>query len=112
MYRGVGRVVAELAPEGADVHVERLGRAEPGRVPHLADQLLTLYDAPRVLEEHPQELVLLHRQLERLAVPDDRVAVEVHPHVADREHGTVGLAPRARRRAAGPRAPARRARPR
>ena len=36
MKRGAAGVVAELAPQPGDVHVERLGRAEPVLVPHLA----------------------------------------------------------------------------
>ena len=67
MKRGEDGIVAELLAERAHVHVERLRRAEPARVPDLADELLAPNDLARVLEQHAQDLELLDGQVDGLA---------------------------------------------
>src|SRR5262249_32273674 len=64
----LARIVSQLAPQPADVDVERLRRAEPGRVPDVLERLLARDDRAGVLHQERKELVLLAAQLERLAV--------------------------------------------
>ncbi len=74
MYRGCGGVVSELLAQRAHVHVERLRRAEPRRIPDLVDDLVAAHDLAGALEQHAQELELLHGQVERHAVAASRCA--------------------------------------
>src|SRR5271170_5407390 len=64
------RVVAQLAAQPGDVHVERLGGGPPLRVPYLAHDLLAGDDLARVAEQDPQQVELLGGQVELgVAVP-------------------------------------------
>src|SRR6478735_1452194 len=63
-----GGVVAELAAQDRDVHVEGLRRPEPRGVPDLAHQLLAGDDLALLADEHPQQVELLGGQLQLLAL--------------------------------------------
>ena len=65
------RVVAELLAQRAHVDVERLRRAEPVHVPDLVDQPLARDDRPRLPHQQREQVELLARELERLAVERD-----------------------------------------
>src|SRR5262249_43239728 len=58
------RVVAELAAEPGDVHVEGLGRAPPLAVPDLPHDLLPGDHLPGVVHQHAQQVELLGGELE------------------------------------------------
>src|ERR1700751_67010 len=77
---GVGGVVAELLAKTADVYVQGLGRTEPVDVPDLVDQPLAGDHAARVAHQQCQQIELLARELERLAVerrgPSRRVELD------------------------------------
>src|SRR5690606_15085812 len=61
--RGV-RVVAELAAQPRHVHVERLGRADRVRAPHVAHQGVAHDDGAGVLHEDAQQVELLGGQVQ------------------------------------------------
>src|SRR5918994_3173525 len=62
-----GGIVPELPAQSADVDVERLGRAEPVRVPDLLEQALAADDAAGLPRQQLEHLELLARELERAA---------------------------------------------
>ena len=64
MKRGELRVVAELAAQARDVHVERLGRAEPVDVPDLVDEALARDDGAGLGHQQLEELELLAGEVE------------------------------------------------
>src|SRR6478609_4441032 len=76
----VRRVVAQLPAQDRDVHVERLGRAVPGAVPHVAHQLLARDDLALVGHEHLEQLELLAGELHLLAMEEDATPLGVDPH--------------------------------
>src|SRR5215470_2531139 len=63
------RVVAQLAAEPGDVHVERLGRAPPLAVPDLPHDLFPGDHLPGVVHQHTQQVELLGGEL-KLVVAD------------------------------------------
>jgi hypothetical protein len=65
------------------VDVERLRRAPPAGVPDFVHQRLPPDEPARVLDEHAEQLELLHRRLERLAGPRHEAAIDVHLDVSD-----------------------------
>ena len=69
-----GRVVAELLAQRAHVHVERLRRAEPRRIPDLVDDLVAAHDLARALQQHAQQLELLHGERPAARRPASRRA--------------------------------------
>src|SRR3984893_15010696 len=66
---GTVRVVAELAPQPGDMHVQCLGRPPPLAVPDLTHDLLTGDHLPRVADQHAQQVELLGGEL-KLSVAD------------------------------------------
>ncbi len=78
-----GGVVAELLSQPAHVHVERLGRAEPVLVPHAVHQLLARDDAPGVADQLGQQVELLARELQLLAVEAGPPGGDVDVQAAD-----------------------------
>ena len=72
MYRGRRGIVSELLAQRAHVDVERLRRAEPGRIPDLVDDLVAAHDLARALEQDAQEL-------EQAEVLDDDVGLGGEP---------------------------------
>src|SRR6266487_5196355 len=61
---GAVRVVAELAAQPGNVHVERLGRGPPLRVPDLAHDLLPGDHLARVAQQDPEQVEFLGGQVE------------------------------------------------
>ena len=84
VVRVLGRL-AELAAQPADVDVERLGGAEPVLVPHAVHQLLAGDDAAGVADELGEQVELLARERELLAVERGAAGGEVDVEVADRD---------------------------
>src|SRR5215210_2120404 len=80
-----GRIVAEVRPQRADVHVEGLRRAEPIRVPDLVDQALSGDDGAGVLHQETKEVELLAAELQLPAVERRGATVGVEPDLADDE---------------------------
>ena len=60
--------IAELAPERRDVHVDRLRRPVPARLPDLLEQPPAADRGARVARERGEQVELLRRQLELAAV--------------------------------------------
>src|ERR671931_354682 len=85
----VGRVVAELPAEARDVDVERLGRAEPVRVPDLVDEALARDDRAGLAHEEVEELELLAGEVEVFTVQARLSPGAVHPDGADVERGAA-----------------------
>src|ERR1700744_40338 len=88
---GAVRVVAELAAEPGDVHVQGLGRGPPLGVPDLAHDLLAGDHLAGVPEQDPEQIELLGGELQ-LGVPVPGPAglrVDAEPH----HHRVVGGAP-------------------
>src|ERR1700677_4292970 len=64
------RVVAELATQPGDVHVERLGGRPPFRVPHLAHDLLAGDHLARLSQQDAEQVEFLGGEVELgVAVP-------------------------------------------
>jgi hypothetical protein len=64
------RIIAELAAQPRDVHVQRLGGPPPLAVPDLPHDLLTGDHLPRVTDQHAQQVELFRGELEfRIADP-------------------------------------------
>src|SRR5206468_463744 len=61
---GAVRVVAELAAQPGNVHVERLGRGPPLRVPDLAHDLLPGDHLARVAQQDPEQVEFLGGQVD------------------------------------------------
>src|SRR5690349_574467 len=84
-----GRVVtdglAELPAQRRDVHVERLGRAEPVLVPHLRHDPLSGDGGAGVLHEEGEQVELPGPELDLLARHPQPAGVAVELDVADRE---------------------------
>src|SRR6266849_6778520 len=77
---GAVRVVAELAAQPGDVHIERLGGRPPLRVPDLAHDLLAGDHLARVAQQDPEQVEFLGGQVEfGIAVPGPP-GVRVDPH--------------------------------
>src|SRR5262249_43378939 len=77
---GAVRVVAELATQPGNVHVERLGRGPPLRVPDLAHDLLPGDHLARVTQQDPEQVEFLGGQVELgVAVPGPP-GFRVDPH--------------------------------
>src|SRR5215468_8003086 len=74
------RVVAELAAEPGDVHVEGLGRAPPFAVPDLPHDLLPGDHLPGVVHQHAQQVELLGGELELGVADPGPPGVRVDPH--------------------------------
>src|SRR5215475_766042 len=74
------RVVAELAAEPGDVHVEGLGRAPPLAVPDLPHDLLPGDHLPGVVHQHTQQVELLGGELELGVADPGTPGIRVHPH--------------------------------
>ena len=72
--------------------VQRLGRAEPVRVPHLVDQALPRDDGARVPHQELEQLKLLAAQLQRPSVQRRLVPGRVEPQRADLQGPFAGLA--------------------
>ena len=68
------------------MHVDRLRRAEPGRIPDFTDECLAAYDLARMFEQDAQQRELLHREVDLLASAGNTVGFEVHGDIADLEH--------------------------
>jgi hypothetical protein len=85
-YRGdqLGRVgvVAELASQRGEVHVERLGRAEPVLVPDLRHRPLAGDDAAGVADQQDEQVELLRRELQLAFVAPCAARIGVHAHPA------------------------------
>src|SRR5215218_8797469 len=81
----VSRIVAELAADAADVHVEGLRRAEPVRVPDLVDQALARHDRAGVANQQVHQLELLAAQLEYVSVERHLAPGGVEAYLADLE---------------------------
>src|SRR6266487_1615008 len=77
---GAVRVVAQLAAEPGDVHVERLGRAPPLAVPDLAHDLFPGDHLPGVVHQHTQQVELLGGELELVFADPGAPGIRVHPH--------------------------------
>ena len=92
----IGRVIAELAPQGTDVDVERLGGAEPVDVPDPRHQVLSRHDAPGIPRQLRQQVELLAGQLQLAPVNarGSRGNVKLEPADDERllEAGAAGLA--------------------
>src|SRR5215467_6925123 len=85
------RVVAELAAEPGDVHVEGLGRAPPLAVPDLPHDLLPGDHLPGVVHQHTQQVELLGGELKLVVADPGAPGIGVHPHPL---HGAgLGAAP-------------------
>jgi hypothetical protein len=71
----------ELPPQRRHMHVQRLGRPEPVRVPDRFHDLLARHQRARLLGEEGQQVVLLGRERDLLAVQPDagRLAVDGQP---------------------------------
>src|SRR5689334_25291624 len=68
--RGAG-VVSELAPDPAQVHVDRLRGGPEVRLPHVAHELRAGDDLPRPADEGVEEVELLAGQVDlALGAPD------------------------------------------
>src|SRR5271170_4325539 len=77
---GAVRVVAELAAQPGNVHVERLGRSPPLRVPDLAHDLLAGDHLARVAQQDPEQVEFLGGQVKLdLTVPGPP-GIRVDPH--------------------------------
>src|SRR5580704_9624605 len=77
---GAVRVVAELAAQPGNVHVERLGRRPPLGVPDLAHDLLAGDHLARLAQQDPQQVEFLGGQVELdLTVPGSP-GIRVDPH--------------------------------
>ena len=98
MYVGCEGVVLDLLAEPRDVHVQRLGRPEPMRVPDLVHDPLSAQDLAGVGHQQVQEVELAGGELDRFAVLRDgpRGGIETEGSDLDR-----ALAGPARGRAAG-----------
>jgi hypothetical protein len=94
----LGRVVAKLLAQPADVHVERLRGTEPVHVPHLVDQALAADDGTGLAHQQREQVELLPRELERLAGESDASARPVQPDLPHLER--AGGRPGGRVRAA------------
>src|ERR1700712_4221460 len=85
--------VPDLAPELADVHVDRARVARERVAPHALEQLVAREHEPAVVEQLPEEVELLGRQLDRRAVHGELTAPGV-----DRDRAVRAAALRDRRR--------------
>src|SRR3954454_8069769 len=79
----VARVVADLAAQPRDVHVERLRRAEPVLVPDLGHDVLAPDGMSGAAHQQGEEVELLRAELERLVAAPRQAGREVHPQVGD-----------------------------
>ena len=86
----LARVVAELPPQPADVHVERLHRPEPLRVPHFLEDALALDDRARVLHQQLEQLELLAAQLEDVAVQRHLALGRIEAELSDLDRLVLG----------------------
>src|SRR4051812_26904780 len=75
--------VAELAPQPADVGVERLRRAPPVLVPDRRHDLVARDRLPGAADEQREEVELLRRELELAAVAPRPARARVDPHPGD-----------------------------
>src|SRR6476659_1122684 len=85
-------VVAELAPQLAHVHVHRAGVPRKRVAPHPLQQLVPGQYESAVVEQLPEQVELLGRQLHLLAADGDLAAAGVDAHVAVLEHRLLRLA--------------------
>ena len=97
------RTFTQLAPQGGDVDVERLGRAVPVLVPHFVHDALARHRAPDFRRQQHEQIELARSQRE-LARPGPRPAGrDVDLDVTGRQHLDGRLAPRGAAGAPGPR---------
>src|SRR5581483_6622819 len=85
-HRDDRRCVAELAPELAHVHVDGARVAGEGVAPDALEELVARQHEPTVVEQLPEEVELLRRELD-LPVADAHLApprVDVEVAVLDR----------------------------
>src|SRR5918911_342261 len=76
------RGVAELPPQLADVHVDRARVAGERIAPDPLEQLVTREHEPAVVEQLPQEVELLRRELDLLVAHARLAAARVDPERA------------------------------
>jgi hypothetical protein len=86
----VVRIVAQLAAQPGDVHVQRLGGRPPLRVPDLAHDLLAGDDLPRVPQQDPQQVEFLGGEVELGVAVPGATRLGVHPDAADRGGRRLG----------------------
>jgi hypothetical protein len=67
--RRMRRIVLDLLAEPGDVHVERLGRAEPMGIPDLVHDPFPAQDLPGVRHQEVQQVELASRELDRFVRP-------------------------------------------
>src|SRR4051794_38939478 len=77
------RRVAELAPQPADVGVERLRRSPPVLVPDRGHDLVARHGLPRTAHEQREQVELLGRELELAAVAPRAPRAGIHAHARD-----------------------------
>src|SRR3954454_19914690 len=94
---GLARVVAELAADPAEVHVDGLRRRPEGGVPDRVHQLVTGHDSAGPLHEEMQQVELLAREDDLAFISPHPAGSRVHGDVLDLEHalkiGTGGPFP-------------------
>ena len=78
-------------------------RVSPGEgvAPHALEQLVARQHEPAVVEQLPEQVELLRRELDLLAADRRLAAAGVDPEVAVRDHLGLELAALGRRRGAG-----------
>jgi hypothetical protein len=79
----VVRVIAQLAAQPGDVHVQRLRRRPPFRVPDLAHDLLAGHHFSRVAQQYPEEVELLGGEVKFGVTVPSAACLVVDPHPAD-----------------------------
>src|SRR3954451_20698338 len=91
---GLARVVAELAADPAEGHVDGLRRRPEGGVPDRVHQLVTGHDSAGPLHEEEQQVELLAREHDLAFISPHPAGRRVHGDVLDLEHslkiGTEG----------------------
>src|SRR3954452_2376010 len=79
-------VVAELAADPAQMHVDGLGRRPEGRVPDRVHQLVTRHHGTGPLHEEMQQVELLAREDDLAIISPHPTGRRVHGDVLDLEH--------------------------
>src|SRR3954451_12545560 len=94
---GLAGVVAELAADPSEVHVDGLRRGPEGGVPDRVHQLVTGHDSAGPLHEKMQQVELLAREDDLAFISPHPAGSRVHGDVLDLEHalkiGTGGPFP-------------------
>ena len=75
-------LAAQLGAQTTDMHVHSAGAAVIVVAPHLLQQLRTREHAARMLHQILEQLELLVRQVDRMAVQTGRIAIRIHHQIA------------------------------